>query len=52
MKKDDWLKIAKWTAYIYAPIALLIIGVFLLAEYRAKLLEKSAPVSPHIQNTR
>ncbi len=40
MPKEDLKKIARWMAYVYAPIVLLIAGVFILVEYRAHELEK------------
>lgn len=40
MSKEDIRKIIRWIGYVYAPIVLLIIGVFLLVEYRAHELAK------------
>lgn len=40
MPKEDLKKIVRWMTYVYAPIVLLIIGVFLLVEYRAHELTK------------
>lgn len=33
MQKEDWLRIAKWMGYVYLPIILLIIGIFILIEW-------------------
>jgi hypothetical protein len=33
MQKEDWKRIAKWMGFVYAPIILLIIIVFLAVEY-------------------
>lgn len=30
MQKEDWINVARWMGYVYAPIALLILGVLLL----------------------
>lgn len=50
MPKDDLLKIVKWIGYIYTPIVILIIGIFILVEYRehelSKLRSQTASPSP------
>jgi len=33
MQKDDWMKVARWTGYVFAPLALLAVGLILLAYY-------------------
>jgi len=33
MQKEDWLKVARWTGYVFAPLTLLVLGLFLLALY-------------------
>ena len=40
MPKEDINKIVRWIGYVYAPIFLLIIGIFLLVEYRAHEIAK------------
>jgi hypothetical protein len=34
MQKEDWMKLAKWFGYVYAPIVLLVLGIFLLVQYQ------------------
>lgn len=33
MEKEDWKKIIRWAGYVYIPIILLIIGIFILVEW-------------------
>lgn len=33
MEKEDWKKIIRWAGYVYLPIILLIIGIFILVEW-------------------
>lgn len=33
MEKEDWKKIIRWAGYVYLPIILLIIGIFILIEW-------------------
>ena len=35
MKKEDWLRVVKWMGYVYLPILLLIVLVFVLVEWNA-----------------
>ena len=39
MEKEEWLKVVKWTGYVYLPIALLIIGIFILIQWNSHKLE-------------
>ena len=41
MNKEDYLKIARWIGYVYAPIFVLVIGIFLYVEYRNREIEHS-----------
>ena len=29
MQREEWLRIAKWVGYVYAPIVLLVVGIFI-----------------------
>ena len=39
MEKQDWIKVVKWMGYAYLPIALLVIGIFILIEWNAHKLD-------------
>ena len=47
MPKEDMRKLVRWFAYVYAPMALLIVGVLVLVEYRAhQLAKQNVEVTP------
>jgi hypothetical protein len=35
MQKEDWQRIAKWIGWVYLPIVILAVLVFLLVEWNA-----------------
>ena len=39
MQKEDWKQIAKMVGYVYIPIVLLIIFVFLMVQYQARRID-------------
>jgi hypothetical protein len=40
MQKEDWITIMKWMGYVYLPIALLIIFIFVMVEWNMTHIEK------------
>jgi hypothetical protein len=45
MTPEDYKKIAKWVALVYAPIALLIVGIFFLVQWQSKKVDATRPAS-------
>ena len=35
MEKQDWIKMARLAGYVYVPIGLLVVAIFLLIEWNA-----------------
>ncbi len=41
MEKEDLRKIIKWVGYVYLPIVLLIVGIYLFVQYREYEIAKA-----------
>ncbi len=33
MQKEDWVNVARWMGYVSLPIALLLVGIFILTHF-------------------
>lgn len=40
MEKDDWKRVARLIGYVYLPIVLLVIGIFILIQYQSMKIGK------------
>ncbi len=54
MKKEDWKRVVKWMGYVYLPMALLIIGIFVLIQWNEHKINsyKQELGSPSATSTR
>ena len=41
MQKEDWRRVAKMIGYVYLPIVLLVIGIFLLVQFQSSRIKKA-----------
>ncbi len=41
MQKEDWVRVAKMLGYVYIPIALLILFIFLVVQYQSSKIEQA-----------
>lgn len=44
MKNDDLWKVMKWIGYVYIPVAIVFVLVYLFVSYRAQVLEEAYPL--------
>lgn len=44
MKNEDLWKVMKWIGYVYIPVAIVFILVYLYVSYRTQALEEAYPL--------